>query len=79
MFKNITPLSDQKPAAWDQHCLLVLQFPISLQSEIRLSARIDGVKLEVRPSRDRSVPNRARDIFRHPSTFSFAIIKNALT
>ena len=77
MFKTISPLSKNKPAAWDKHCLLVLQFPISLQSEIRLSARIDGVKLELRSMRDRSAPHRPRDIFKHPSTFSFPMIKNA--
>ena len=78
MFKTISPLSKNKPAAWDKHCLLVLQFPISLQSEIRLSARIDGVKLELRPMRDFAAPRRTRDIFKHPSTFPFPIVKNAL-
>ncbi len=77
MFKTNTLLSKNKPVAWDQHCLLVLQFPISLQSEIRLSARFDGVKLELRQSGDRSVPHRTRDIFKHPSTFPFPLIKNA--
>lgn len=77
MFKNISPFSDQEPVAWDKHCLLVLKFPISLQSEIRLSARFDGVKIELRKSGDRPVIPRVRDIFRHPSTFSFPLVKNA--
>ena len=72
MLTDIHKLSDHKPATWDKHCLLVIQFPISRQSEIQLSARSDGMKLELRQGAGRVAPHWARDFFRHPSTMPFS-------
>ena len=72
MLKNIHKLSASPPIKWDKHCLLVIQFPISRQSEIRFSARFDGMKLELRQAAGRLAPHWARDFFRHPSTLPFS-------
>ena len=71
MSPNTKTHSGHKPTRWDQHCLLVLQFPISLQSEVRLSARFAGVKLELLRNLAGSAPKRARNFFMHPSMFRF--------
>ena len=71
MLPNTKTLSTNAPAKWDQHCLLVLQFPISLRSEVRLSARFDGVKLELLRNLSRSAPKRVRNFFRSPTAFRF--------
>ena len=71
MLPKTTTLSAHPPTRWDQHCLLVLQFPISLQSEVRLSARFDGVKLELLRNLSRSAPKRVRNFFMSPAAFRF--------
>ena len=71
MLPNTKTLSVHLPARWDQHCLLVLQFPISLQSEVRLSARFDGLKLELLRNLSRSAPKRVRNFFMSPAAFRF--------
>ncbi len=78
MMHTIKKFSDPMLARWDQHCLLVIQFPFSLHPEIQHSARFAEVKRGLRQSLDRFTPGRSRDFFTHPSTFSFPIIKNAL-
>ena len=67
MLPNTKTLSPRSPTRWDSHCLLVLQFPISLQSEVRLSARFDGVKLELLRNLSRSAPKRVRNFFLSPA------------
>jgi hypothetical protein len=68
MMPNTPKLSDRKRTAWDRHCLLVLQFPISLQAEIRRSTRLAEVTRGWREGLDLFAPQRALEFFRHPST-----------
>ena len=65
-------LSASPPTRWDQHCRLVIQFPISLRSQVRVSARFNGVKLELRPNLDRGAPHREREFFLHPAMLPLA-------
>jgi len=71
MLPHAKTLSTHPPARWDQHCLLGLQFPISLQSEVRLSERFGGVKLELLRNLSRSAPKRVRNVFMSYAAFRF--------
>lgn len=71
MLPHAKTRSAPPPARWDQHCLLVLQFPISLQSEVRLSARFEGVKLGLLRNLSRSAPKGVRNAFMSHAAFRF--------
>lgn len=61
-----TLLSSPQPTRWDQHSLLVSPFPLGWWSGVRLSARFNGMTLELRRSLARCAPKRARDFFLPP-------------
>jgi hypothetical protein len=73
MIPNTKKLSDHKRTTWDRHCLLVLQFPNSLQAEIRSSDRFAEVTRGVRQGLDFFSPQVALDFFRHPSTIALSL------
>ena len=73
MLTHTTKLSDQKPIRWDQHCLLVIPFPFSLQTELRRTARFAHAKRGLRQSLVRFAPSRVLGFFLHPSTIPFSL------
>src|ERR1035437_5506370 len=70
MIPNTKKLSVRKRTRWDQHCMLVIQFPISLQAEIRRNARIAELTRGLRQNLERFASRWALDFFRHPSTIA---------
>lgn len=69
MLPNTKTLSANQPAMWDRHCLLVIPLSTSFRSEMRLSARFDGMKIGLRRNLGRFSPKRALGLFLRPSMF----------